>query len=368
MNASRPRARDPCVLSERGRREQLLARQPFAELIELAAAIVRDRLQRQMMDLGGAQGHFGRAARRGLDGVGVGVEVEEAEQRHLVEIAEAVEETAAQLLQGPPAEAADADDERGPQRAGLRLGDGHAQPGDLVAFAAGRSVEDSTRRSARPRPACCSSSMFSIVSAMDLGRLPSSRRRRRAASAGRDGVRAVYRARTKARQLGKRLAGSFDRRGRRRPFAFRQRPQLRLLVHVLLGQLPRVLAVERPLAGEQFLIDDGQAVLIAAAADRAGEGLRRRVQRRDAAQDAGGAGALQVLDQAEVGHLDAIADEEQVARLDVEMLQVVLLVHVIERFGRVADVAQQRVARDADQAGRACIPEADRAGSCRPAP
>ncbi len=59
-----------------------------------------------------------------------------------------------------------------------------------------------------------------------------------------------------------------------------------------------------------------------------------------------------MLDEAEVRHLDAVADEEEVARLDVEVLEVVLLVHVVERLGRVADVAQQLVARDADQAGR----------------
>ena len=73
------------------------------------------------------QGHFGRAAHGRLDGVGVGVDVEEAEQRQLVQVAEAVEEAAAQLQQGAPAEAADADDQRRPQRAGLRLGDGDAQ-------------------------------------------------------------------------------------------------------------------------------------------------------------------------------------------------------------------------------------------------
>ena len=44
-----------------------------------------------------------------------------------------------------------------------------------------------------------------------------------------------------------------------------------------------VLAVERPLAGQQLLVDDGQAVLVAVPADPAVERLRRRVHRRDAA-------------------------------------------------------------------------------------
>src|SRR5262249_43010956 len=52
----------------------------------------------------------------------------------------------------------------------------------------------------------------------------------------------------------------------------------------------------------------------------------------------------------EVGDLDAVADEEEVARLDVQVLQPVL-VHEVQRLGRVADVAQQVVAWDADQAG-----------------
>ena len=48
-------------------------------------------------------------------------------------------------------------------------------------------------------------------------------------------------------------------------------------------------------------------------------------------------------------------DQEQVARLDVEVLQVVLLVHVVERLGGVAHVAQQVVAGDADQPGRLAL-------------
>ena len=83
---------------------------------------------------------------------------------------------------------------------------------------------------------------------------------------------------------------------------------------------------------------------------------------------AGAARPLQVLDQAEVGDLDVVADEEQVVRLDVEVLEVVLLVHVVERLGGVAQVAEQLVARDADQAGRLALDEERRAGSCRPAP
>ncbi len=62
-----------------------------------------------------------------------------------------------------------------------------------------------------------------------------------------------------------------------------------------------------------------------------------------------------MFDQAEIADLDAVADEEEIARLDVEVLEAVLVVHVVEAFGRIPDVAQQGVARDADQAGRQAV-------------
>ena len=59
---------------------------------------------------------------------------------------------------------------------------------------------------------------------------------------------------------------------------------------------------------------------------------------------------FEVLHQAEVGDLDAVADQKQVARLDVEVLEAVLLDEVIEAVGGVAHVAEQFVARDAGPA------------------
>src|SRR5206468_10547040 len=43
--------------------------------------------------------------------------------------------------------------------------------------------------------------------------------------------------------------------------------------------------------------------------------------------------------------------QKQVARLDVKMLEIVLLVHVVQGFGGVAQVAEKILARDADQPG-----------------
>ena len=58
-----------------------------------------------------------------------------------------------------------------------------------------------------------------------------------------------------------------------------------------------------------------------------------------------------MLDEPKVGHLDSIADQKQVARLDVKMLEIVLLVHVVQGFGGVAQVAEKVVARDANESG-----------------
>ena len=53
------------------------------------------------------------------------------------------------------------------------------------------------------------------------------------------------------------------------------------------------------------------------------------------------------VDQAEVGHLDVVADQEEVVRLDVEVLQAVLEVHPVEGLGGLEQVAEQFVAGDA---------------------
>jgi hypothetical protein len=123
---------------------------------------------------------------------------------------------------------------------------------------------------------------------------------------------------------------------------------------VLHDELADAGAGERPLAGEQPLVDDGQAVLVAEAGDVPVEGLRAGVDGRDAAGD-GGLHALQVLDQAEVGHLDVGVDEEEVLRLDVQVLQLVLLVHQVEGLGGLLHVAEELVAGDAGHAAGAAL-------------
>src|SRR6516225_8841090 len=51
--------------------------------------------------------------------------------------------------------------------------------------------------------------------------------------------------------------------------------------------------------------------------------------------------------QPEVADFDMIANEEEVARLNVKMLKMVLEIHEVERFGNLAHVSEERLAHDA---------------------
>src|SRR5262245_2977679 len=138
------------------------------------------------------------------------------------------------------------------------------------------------------------------------------------------------------------------------PLRLGQAAQFRFLVHVLVRQHARVLAAEWPLRRQQLLVDDRERILIAGLGDLASERLGQRIQRGDAAEQAGASAASaasEMFDEPEVGDLDAITDEEEVARLDVEVLKAVLLAQVVEGRGRIAQVAKQVIARDADQTG-----------------
>ncbi len=155
----------------------------------------------------------------------------------------------------------------------------------------------------------------------------------------------------KVQARGETLFGAFGQGAAKyRPVLRRQRRQVRLGRQVQHHQLIHVLAPERHRAGEQLLIDDGQAVLIAMTADGPAQQFRRRVQRRHAALPMRGMAAVHLAEpihQAEVGHLQVIADQKQVVRFDVEMLQAVAEVHPVQRLGRFQQVAQQLFARDA---------------------
>ena len=72
-----------------------------------------------------------------------------------------------------------------------------------------------------------------------------------------------------------------------------------------------------------------------------------------------GVRAGQAVDQAEVGHLNVVADQKQVMRLDVEVLQAELEVDDVEGLGRLPQEAEQLLARHAGLA-LALVVEQDR--------
>ncbi len=121
--------------------------------------------------------------------------------------------------------------------------------------------------------------------------------------------------------------------------------QVRLALHVLHDELMHIRAAEGTLAGQQFLVDDRQAVLIAKTAHQSVKRLRRGVNRRHPARHRR-RHSLQVLDQSEVGHLDVIVNQENVLRFDVEMLKLILIVHQVKGFRALLHDVQKLAARN----------------------
>src|SRR5690606_15834463 len=109
-------------------------------------------------------------------------------------------------------------------------------------------------------------------------------------------------------------------------------------------QLTRIGAFKRQRSRQQLLVDDGEAVLIAVPAHVALEHFRRAVERGHAQmQWAGlsGVQSLQALHQTEISQLDMVADDKEIARFDVQVLQAILLVQQIERFGGIGEEGEK---------------------------
>jgi len=136
----------------------------------------------------------------------------------------------------------------------------------------------------------------------------------------------------------------------------RTRVQVRRQVHVLHEQLAHAAAVERAHAAQQLLVHAREAVLVAVPRDDAVERFGGRVHRGDAAGH-GRHQPLQVLHLAEVGHFHVVVQQEQVLRLDVQVLELELVVHQVEHFGAFEHVLHQLVARDAGQPAVAALAE-----------
>ena len=117
---------------------------------------------------------------------------------------------------------------------------------------------------------------------------------------------------------------------------------------MLHNQLVHVGAGKRTLARKQFLIDDCKAILIAMTADQPVKGFRGGVHRRDPSRHRGGR-ALQVLYQSEVGHFNVVVNQKNVLRLNVQVLQTVLIIHQIEGFSTFLHDAEKLGPGDARQ-------------------
>ena len=263
-------------------------------------------------------------------------------------------------VQGPPRQAAHAQenrrsalDLRGPQR---RAAANRARPGTLRRLASCcRSGTPAAARAAEiaSRERTSVSIRGEAGAWFDLRpqRCPRSARAVRTRGLG----VASRRASIRSRQLRITLLGVLGQGpGDRRLVGARQTIQPRPAVQVLRRQLGRGAAFVGQHAREHLLVDDRQAVLVAVNARPPVEQLRRGVDRRHPAHDRT-VDVLQVLDQAEVGHLDPPAHQQQVLGLDVEVLQGILLTDVIQGVGRVVQVGQQFVAGNAGQTGLAAL-------------
>src|SRR6266540_2498240 len=119
--------------------------------------------------------------------------------------------------------------------------------------------------------------------------------------------------------------------------------------NVLHEELPRVCAREWSHTGQQFLENDGQAVLVRKAADVALERFRSGVNRRHTA-GYGCSLPFQQFRETEVTDFDVVKNEQQVLRFHVQMLNLVIIVHQIQGFSSLFHVAEELVARDAGKA------------------
>ena len=118
---------------------------------------------------------------------------------------------------------------------------------------------------------------------------------------------------------------------------------------MLLYQLRRRASRKRQLTGEHLLVDDRQTVLVALQTWATVEQFRGGVDGGQAAHERHRC-VLYVLDQPEIRHLCPAAHNQQVLRLDVQVLQRVVFAHIVERVCRVAEIQQQFFARDTGQA------------------
>src|SRR5439155_24087425 len=122
-------------------------------------------------------------------------------------------------------------------------------------------------------------------------------------------------------------------------------------------ELVQRIGQERPLAGEQLLIKDRQAVLI-------GKGSGLAVKNFRGAVNGIGAALMAGLENLQVRHLAEIADfnvpthQEKISWLEVPVRDLVLAVHEVENLGRLFNVTTQLGRRNSLQALGTAYPKA----------
>ena len=104
-------------------------------------------------------------------------------------------------------------------------------------------------------------------------------------------------------------------------------------------------AVEGPRSRQQLLKADGEAVLIRKSAGVTFERFRCGVDRRHAARNRS-ATAFERLRQSEIRDFDVLVEHEEILRFNIQVLDVIVVVHQVERFGRFGEILEQFVAGD----------------------
>ncbi len=331
--------------------------EPLEELLRVAAIVLRSP-QGKRQRLLRLEHPGGVSLSRLAEGRAVRVQEQHADRRDRVQMAESLVQAAAHTAQRGGRQAADTDQQGGTQppfgrtaRHSRQVHDDRFSTDDRLRRRLGARVNQRLGR----RGTELLGGEIAVLQLREQGRP----------------VRAFFLAAPRAARRWRRHDGALGLAGRdqrvdhgparRKPLRgrFRQRTmdhrliclgqarQARLAVQVLGGQLGRRLARERQRAGEHFLIDDRQAVLVAEMAGFAVEHLRRGVDRGQAAHQRDRV-VVDVFDQPEVADLHPAADQQQVLRLHVQVLEREVGVHVVQGVGRVAQVHEQLVPRHAE--------------------
>ena len=98
-------------------------------------------------------------------------------------------------------------------------------------------------------------------------------------------------------------------------------------------KLPGIGPREGANTGQQFLIDDPKTILVRVPANPTLKCFGGSINRGNAAGN-GSAKPLKIFGEAKIGDFDVIVDQKKILRLDIEVLNLILKIHQIERLRR----------------------------------